>query len=103
MALNTSKCNHLTPLHFKGLRDATCLCRQNSFLVLRDKSVSMKFNVRLDDKNNSVNDKRHYWAHIASLLITYTNIRTKHLLELLERIMQCGASQKSSVISLKTH
>jgi len=26
MALNTSKCNHLTPLHFKGLTLCTCKC-----------------------------------------------------------------------------
>jgi len=29
MALNTSKCNHLTPLPFKGLTEALCMRWQN--------------------------------------------------------------------------
>ena len=30
MALNTSKCNHLMPLHFKGLSSDVCMCRERS-------------------------------------------------------------------------
>jgi len=34
MALNTFKCNYLTPLHFKGLKHVQCICSMGTSSIV---------------------------------------------------------------------